>query len=656
MIGKLLGNRYEILERIGGGGMAIVYRALDTILNRYVSVKVLRPQFVSDPEFVHRFRREAQSAASLSHPNVVNIYDVGVEDETYYIVMEYINGKTLKEVIQERAPLPTAEAVEIAKQICAALQHAHEHHIVHRDIKPHNILMGKDGHVKVTDFGIARAISSNTITHNGSVLGSVHYFSPEQARGGITDVKSDIYSLGVVLYEMMTGELPFSGESPISVALKHLQEQFVDPRQLNPKIPQSVENIILKSLAKNPDVRYQSATEMSSDLNQALQNPNPPKFTIPEDFSQTHPTLQIPAAALNEPLKRGIASKMVDEDTGDDDTPAKKRNIWKIVGIVVGILLLGGVGVATGFTIMSNFMSAPTIDMPKVQGMTYDEAVQTLKQYGFKEKNIQKALEEDAGAPGRPPLPADRVFEQDPESGKQVKTSRTVTLKVSKGAKTILMPDLNGLSEPDARQKLASLNLDLSAIKFTNKPDSKVEKGKVSGQNPGSQVQIIPGQTNIEVFISSGPESGKIPDLKGLSLTDAFKQIQDSGFQIGTVVNEYNFNVPNGQVIRQGPQNPGQDAPKNSKIDLWVSKGSSPDVQKRTYEVSINPENGSTLRITIKKSDVKGQGQVFVQDEQVSSPKKYSVDIYVTPSLPGKIEVYENGVLKETKTVTYMQQ
>ncbi|MED5020205.1 Stk1 family PASTA domain-containing Ser/Thr kinase, partial [Paenibacillus chibensis] len=270
MIGHELGGRYEIIERIGGGGMALVYKAHDLLLGRNVAVKVLRQQFVHDEEFIRRFRREAQSAASLSHPNVVSIYDVGQEDEVHYIVMEYVEGHNLNEIIKERAPLQVDEAVRIASQICDALDHAHQNQIIHRDIKPHNILIGRNGRVKVTDFGIARAVTSTTITQTGSVVGSVHYFSPEHAKGVVTGEKSDLYSLGIVLYQMLTAQLPFLGESPISVALKHLQEEFEEPRKMNPLIPQSVENIILKSMRKNPQERYQSAKEMLHDLDTCL--------------------------------------------------------------------------------------------------------------------------------------------------------------------------------------------------------------------------------------------------------------------------------------------------------------------------------------------------------------------------------------------------
>ncbi|HZG76984.1 MAG TPA: Stk1 family PASTA domain-containing Ser/Thr kinase, partial [Paenibacillus sp.] len=298
MNGTTLSGRYELIERVGGGGMALVYKARDTLLNRHVAVKVLRQQYVHDEEFIRRFRREAQSAASLSHPNVVSIYDVGQDGETHFIVMEYVEGANLNDIIKAQAPLQTAEAVHIATQICDALEHAHTNGIIHRDIKPHNILIGKNGRVKVTDFGIARAITTSTITQTGSVIGSVHYFSPEHAKGVTAGEKSDLYSLGIVLYQMLTARLPFIGESPISVALKHLQEPVEDPRVVNPMIPQSVENVILKSLRKRPEERYVSAGEMLRDLESCLapERRGEPKWTYAsDDEDDAEATRVIPA-------------------------------------------------------------------------------------------------------------------------------------------------------------------------------------------------------------------------------------------------------------------------------------------------------------------------------------------------------------------------
>ena len=273
--GKILGNRYEIIEKIGNGGMATVYKSKDRVLNRYVAVKILRDEFTTDEEFIKRFRIEAQSAASLTHPNIVSIFDVGNEGNLYYIVMELIKGKTLKEIItEENGPLPWKWSLNVVTQIASALETAHKNNIVHRDIKPHNIIITEDGIAKVTDFGIAKAVSNSTITAFGTTIGSVHYFSPEHARGGFTDAKSDLYSLGVVMYEMLTGKVPFDADTPVSVALKHMQEKPVEPKELNENIPQVVNDIIMKAMQKDINLRYQSATEMVKDLNTALKNPD----------------------------------------------------------------------------------------------------------------------------------------------------------------------------------------------------------------------------------------------------------------------------------------------------------------------------------------------------------------------------------------------
>ena len=273
--GRLLGNRYEIIEKIGSGGMATVYKAKCHVLNRYVAIKILRDEFTTDEEFVKRFEVEAQSAAAITHPNIVSVYYVGVDGNLHYIVMELIKGKTLKEIIvEEKGPLPWKWSVNIAIQIASALETAHRNHIIHRDIKPHNIIITEDGVAKVTDFGIAKAVSNSTITAFGTTIGSVHYFSPEHARGGFTDEKSDLYSLGVVMYEMLTGRVPFDADTPVSVALKHMQEEPIPAKEVNPNIPLAVNDIIMKALKKDTSLRYQSATEMLLDLKRALKDPN----------------------------------------------------------------------------------------------------------------------------------------------------------------------------------------------------------------------------------------------------------------------------------------------------------------------------------------------------------------------------------------------
>ena len=273
LIGRYIAGRYEMLEKVGNGGMATVYKAKDRVLNRFVAVKVLKEEFTTDEEFIRRFNIEAQSAAGLTHPNIVSVYDVGHEDEIHFIVMELIQGKTLKEIIKEEGTLPWKWSVNIAIQIASALEAAHKNNIVHRDIKPHNIIITEDGVAKVTDFGIAKAVSNSTITAFGTTIGSVHYFSPEHARGGFTDAKSDLYSLGIVMYEMLTGRVPFDADTPVSIALKHMQEKPVEPIKLNPTIPFALNQIIVKAMQKEPSARYQSATEMLKDLSLALKNP-----------------------------------------------------------------------------------------------------------------------------------------------------------------------------------------------------------------------------------------------------------------------------------------------------------------------------------------------------------------------------------------------
>jgi len=319
LIGRMLANRYEILEKIGVGGMATVYKAKCHVLNRFVAVKVLKEEFITDIEFIRRFKSEAQTAASLTHPNIVSIYDVGNEGDVYYIVMELIKGKTLKEIILEDGKLPWKWSVNIAIQIASALETAHKNNLIHRDIKPHNIIITEDGMAKVTDFGIAKAVSNSTITAFGTTIGSVHYFSPEHAKGGVTDAKSDIYSLGIVMYEMLTGRVPFDADTPVSVALMQVQDDPIEPRKLNPQIPISVNNIILKAMQKDPADRYQSATEMLIDLSTALKRPDEDFVNMNKKFD----TLQTQKLSTlydidNKALKD-------DDDDEDDERPKKKK-------------------------------------------------------------------------------------------------------------------------------------------------------------------------------------------------------------------------------------------------------------------------------------------------------------------------------------------
>src|SRR5690625_3755536 len=382
IVGHLLNERYRIKRRIGGGGMANVYLGFDLILERDVAIKVLRMEFVNDPEFVERFDREAQAATSLSHPNIVNIYDVGEEDDILYIVMEYVDGLTLKEYIQKHGPLSVEKAIDIMDQLTAAIQHAHETGLIHRDIKPQNVLINQNGTVKVTDFGIAVALSATALTQTNSVLGSVHYLSPEQARGGKATKKSDIYSLGIVFYELLTGQLPFSGQSPISIALKHLQSETPSVRSIVPDIPQSVENIVLQATAKDPFHRYESVYEMETALNRALDPAyiNEPAYEPAVEAGEETKAIPIITDDKFE-FQENEAETIVhpNNQEKEEEKPKpkeKKRRFFKRKWFLalLAFLLVVGIG-----TIIFALNGPDDVTVPDVVGLEYDEAEEILE-------------------------------------------------------------------------------------------------------------------------------------------------------------------------------------------------------------------------------------------------------------------------------------
>lgn len=550
---RFLGSRYELQEPIGGGGMAVVYRALDTLLARTVAVKMLRPEFAGDEEFVRRFRQEAQSAARLSHPNIVSLYDVGVDHGEYYIVMEYVDGPTLKDVIRERGPLAVDESIEIAKQICDALAHAHSHHIIHRDIKPHNILLTRSGVVKVTDFGIARAMTGDTITyqHATSVLGSVHYFSPEQARGGTTDVKSDIYSLGVVLYEMLTKQLPFSGDSPVSVALKHLRERFVDPRALNPEIPQSVENIILRCLVKSPDMRYPDMRSVKRDLETALDHPDEPKFIVPEEVSEE--TIAIPAVGLPA------------EEAASSAARASGRRWWSPLlwaVVVAGVL---GVGAFAAYYIVMGLWQVPNVTLPNVVGMDKAAAKKKLEAAGFADSQIHFEYAH------KDHPPRNIVYSQSPVGPTQVKKTRDIYLYVSQGPAQIEIPDLEDVPADQAKQQLVNLGFPAANITEQQVESPTFQAGVVAWSRPAPGTKVTP-DAKIVLFVSIGPEVS-VPDVIGKTLVEARQLLESNHLKVGHVYRAPSTE-PDGLVFGVGPYTVNQQVPPGTAIDIYVSDNS----------------------------------------------------------------------------------
>ncbi|MNO15895.1 Serine/threonine-protein kinase PrkC [compost metagenome] len=651
MIGHELGGRYQVIERIGGGGMALVYRAHDILLNRNVAIKVLRNQFVHDEEFIRRFRREAQSAASLSHPNVVSIYDVGQEDEIHYIVMEYVEGKNLNEIIKERAPLQVDEAVRIASQICDALDHAHQNQIIHRDIKPHNILIGRNGRVKVTDFGIARAVTSTTITQTGSVVGSVHYFSPEHAKGVTTGEKSDLYSLGIVLYQMLTGVLPFLGESPISVALKHLQEEFEEPRLLNPLIPQSVENVILRSMRKNPEERYQSAKEMLQDLETCLlperRSESKTQFHDEEDEDRTR---IIPAIR---PMQRGLGSRagggeerMRREEEDEPRSPGKRKSGRAVLWISLTLLLLLAMGGVVWY--VNAKLAVDEVAVPKVTEMSFEEAKAELAKAGL---IAEEPPVEEYNANYEP----DEVWKQSKEPGTMVKEDTHIALTVSIAKQLPKMIDLSGKTQEEAVKLLIAEGVDQSRITPDPRYSEDFPEGQVISTEPAVDTEYDPETSAIKLIVSQGKETADVPDLKGRSKEEAESLLEAAGLVLGEVKEESSFSVEKGIVIEQWPYEKGDTASPGEKINITVSTGYPPEALEYTFNVPVAPSvEGTKTKIRIIYADARNDGENQEWGTRtIAKSQRLSVKLLLAPNKDGSISVYQDGDFVTTYTIKY---
>lgn len=567
MIQRILARRYELQELIGGGGMADVYKAQDKLLDRAVAVKILHQQYANDAEFVEKFRREATAAAKLAHPNIVNIYDVGEDGGSQYIVMEYVSGPTLKEVIQQKGCLEPIEAVRIAKEIASALESAHRNNLVHCDIKPHNILVMPDGHIKVTDFGIARAVSASTMTYSGSVMGSVHYFSPEQAKGTVITTKSDVYSLGVVLYEMLTGQLPFNGETSVSIALKHLQEEPVPIRQLNPSIPPVLEAIVQKAMSKDPADRPNS-TELYADLNQAkamLADRGTSQEAVSNDPFATRMIPRITPEMMAEQRSERPANKPIGsrEDYQPQYQPQEEKSIFKskgFIAVLVGILLMGFfVG---SFLSFGKFWSSAEINVPDVVGKSSVVAQQILEDKNLRVKIVE--ANDDS-------VPAGQVVSQYPEAGAKVKEQRLVTITVSKGGQELTMPDLKSMSRSNAEEKLKKMGLKLGAVFEEN---AKEPAGTVINQDPRSGSKITKGQT-VDITVSLGEKKKEITvqNYTGLSVDSAKSNLEANGLSLGGISEEASTK-PKGTVIGQSPS-AGSTTTEGGSVSLIISSGSS---------------------------------------------------------------------------------
>lgn len=641
MIGHVLGGRYEILDRIGGGGMALVYKGHDILLNRKVAVKVLRQQYVHDEEFIRRFRREAQAAASLSHPNVVSIYDVGQEEEIHFIVMEYVEGKTLNDLIKERAPLPVEESIRIAGQICDALDHAHLNQIIHRDIKPHNILIGKNGRVKVTDFGIARAADASQITQTGSVVGSVHYFSPEHAKGTLTGAQSDLYSLGIVLYQMLTGRLPFLGESPISVALKHLQEDVEEPRKVNPLIPQSVENIILKSMRKKPEERYRSAKEMMQDFDTCLtpERRNEPKITFTsaeyDDYDDNEKTRVLPAIRENH-----YVQDMPDED---EPEPARKKKGWVKPVVWTFVILLLLALMYMGVRYVKQTLEVPETDVPNVVGMPVKEAEEKLRSLQLQSKVVTQTNAQIA---------KDVVIQQDP-TPVRVKINNVVTLYVSLGPEKLIMPDWKGKKVSDVI-KTELVRLGIAETQIEQKEASgNEEPGTILTQTPAPDEEFDPKTVAIKLTVSKGREQFPMPDLIGLTEAEAQSRAKLNDLKL-IVEQAGTYKQPRGKVYDQFPFKPKDNVSPGAEVKIFVSTGYPADAKEVTVSKVIPPaEKGKESTIEIIYSDARGDEIKWGNPRKITDTQTFDIQLVLSPGKDGSITYMRDGKRYDVDTVPY---
>lgn len=579
MIGSLLNNRYEILEKVGVGGMAIVYKAKDIYLKRIVAVKVLKEQYLEDKEFIKKFVIEAQSVANLNNQNIVKIYDVGQHFEggkTYnYIVMEYINGKTLKQLINENGRLKSSAVVNISKQIANALDCAHKHHIIHRDIKPHNILIDEKLNVKVTDFGIARISTSSTITYTSSILGTVHYISPEQAKGKFIDEKSDIYSLGVVMYEMITGRVPFDTDNAVGIALQHINEPLVEPKTYVPGLENWLNDIVVKCMQKDPENRFKSASELID----ALDKKEVVSLIKNDNLDRMHYKESVYSTSNSKELNR---SKLKNNNKNRDILKKGKKGIfdYTITYIILALVLITSVFLIYRLAIANKAKNV--VSVPAVVGLDKDEAIKLLKSKKLNGLVVQ-TINDDNVEPGK-------VIKQKPNANEKAKEGTNVELTISLGKNKTIVPDLTNLDIKKAEELLSKNKLSIRNIE--KEYDDKIEENKIISQSvqAGTEVDV---DSKIDVVVSKGKKDKKIavPDLIGKSKEEAVRLLTDSGLNIGKVETK-NDESKEGTVIFQSYGKGTKIDPENN-VDIIVSLG--PKVRgDQENVVSISTSNGAS--------------------------------------------------------------
>lgn len=627
-IGDLLDNRYKLLRLVGNGGMAQVYLAHDVILDRHVAVKILMHSFTNDENSLRRFKREAASTTELSHENIVSIFDVG-EDDNPYIVMEYIGGSDLKTYIKNHHPIPHDDVVSIMDQILSAMSYAHQQGIIHRDIKPQNILIDNDGTVKVTDFGIALALSQYSITQTNSLLGSVHYMSPEQAKGGMATQASDIYSLGIMLYELLTGQVPFNGETPVSIALKHFREDLPSVREKNPDVPQALENVVLKATVKEPTLRYETAQEMRQDLLTALDpsRANEAKF-VPDDINDSKTIMMAP---VKEP-KASTPSQEPAQEPNPQEPQRKSRKGLIFFLVLIPLLIIIGLV----YFIMS---SAPEeVQIPDLENVTLAEASRQLEDLNL---GVGEVVEETNDE-----IEAGHVIRSNPAAGSTIRENQSVDLFISSGEELFTVEDYTGQSFEEVRAMLTEIGF---TVESTEVADNEVEPGHIVSQDTSPDTEVVPNDTTIHFEVSSGPAGFNLRDLTGYTRVGVDDYVEEYNLNL-TVDYAYSDSVEEGQVMSQNPE-PGTTVYENSSITVVFSMGpEEPEYETFTelVQISYQPTNGQDQ--AEDGSDDGEEGEEDNSDSQGREPNH--VQIFISDAENDMSEPYLDFEMYETVTRT----
>lgn len=623
---KILANRYRLTEQIGMGGMAIVYRAVDLRTGHNVAVKVLRPEYNEDSEFISRFQREAEAASKMTHHNIVNLLDVGMDGENRYLVMEYVQGKTLKTVIQERGKLSPALAGQIAIRILSALEHAHRNGIVHRDIKPQNILVHADGHIKVADFGIARIANSSTLTKGDNVMGSVHYFSPEQAKGEGANAASDLYSTGIVLYEMLTGRVPYDGDNPVAVAMQHLHATPVPIQNLAPDVPPALVRVCMKAMEKNPAMRYQTARDMAADIRAALENRTERPVVYPEkelEVQQPKPQMvREETAAAAGPVKPQMT------DTGRNQTEAARRR--RIRTIVLTSLL--GLALAAGlyFGIMLIYdRVVTTTTVPYVTGLDVKDAEELLTREGLKYEEMYFNTED---------VKVNVVMVQKPEADAVARKGDTVMLSVSSGPSQLTMPDVVGMSTDDATALLQSYGFTITRDRVMS-ADYAIDT--VVSQSPAANEKLSK-ETPVSISISGGKTT--VPLLKNLSLAEAEEMLKQNQLKINPVLTYVDTRnaKEHGKITGQSPAE-NLEVMLDSEVNLSVYRYPT-DKAAYSFRVRLRKTDGDVvLRVTLRADDSDFEIEAYNHTYPSSMDREQPVTINLPDNRHYTCTVYQNG-------------